>query len=42
MLYDSVLIWTFWQGYAGGFPEDKTLTLEKWATPFVSYWDKYK
>ena len=27
MLYDSLLIWSFWQGHAGGLPEDKTLTL---------------
>jgi hypothetical protein len=32
MLYDSVIIWSFWQGHAGGLPEDKTLTLEQWAS----------
>ena len=42
MLYDSLIIWSFWQGYAGGLPEDKTLTLEQWASPFVAYWEKYK
>jgi len=42
MLYDSLLIWAFWQGHAGGLPEDKTLTLEQWAGSFVSYWEKYK
>jgi hygromycin-B 7''-O-kinase len=42
MLYDSLLIWSFWQGHAGGLPEDKTLTLEQWANPFVAYWEKYK
>lgn len=42
MLYDSAIIWAFWQGHAGGFPEDQTLTLEKWAGPFVSYWEKFK
>jgi len=41
MLYDSLLIWAFWQGHAGGLPEDKTLTLEQWASPFVAYWKKY-
>ena len=41
MLYDSVIIWSFWQGHAGGLPEDKTLTLEQWASPFVAYWKKY-
>jgi aminoglycoside phosphotransferase (APT) family kinase protein len=42
MLYDSVIIWAFWQGYAGGLPEDKTLTLEQWAGPFVAYWENYR
>jgi aminoglycoside phosphotransferase (APT) family kinase protein len=42
MLYDSLIIWSFWQGHAGGLPEDKTLTLEQWASPFVAYWKKYK
>jgi len=41
MLYDSLLIWSFWQGHAGGLPEDKTLTLEQWAGPFVAYWEKF-
>ncbi|HEX9386468.1 MAG TPA: phosphotransferase [Anaerolineales bacterium] len=42
MLYDSLLIWSFWQGHAGGLPEDKTLNLEQWAAPFVAYWEKFK
>jgi aminoglycoside phosphotransferase (APT) family kinase protein len=41
MLYDSLLIWSFWQGHAGGLPEDKTLRLEEWAAPFVAYWEQY-
>jgi hygromycin-B 7''-O-kinase len=41
MLYDSLLIWSFWQGHAGGLPEDKTLNLEQWAGPFVAYWEKF-
>jgi len=41
MLYDSLLIWSFWQGHAGGFPEDKTLNLEQWAGPLVAYWGKF-
>jgi len=41
MLYDSLLIWSFWQGHAGGLPEDKTLNLEQWAVPFVAYWEKF-
>jgi len=41
MLYDSLLIWSFWQGHAGGLPEDKTLNLEEWAGPFVAYWEKF-
>jgi len=39
MLYDSIIIWTFWQRQAGGLPEDKTLTFQQWATPFISYWE---
>ena len=42
MLYDSLIIWSFWQGHAGGLPEDKMITLEQWASPFVSYWEKFK
>ena len=42
MLYDSLLIWAFWQGHAGGLPENKTLNLEQWAGPFVAYWEKFK
>ncbi len=42
MLYDSLLIWSFWQGHAGGLPEDKTLNLEQWVAPFVAYWEKFK
>jgi len=42
MLYDSLIIWSFWQGHAGGLPEDKSLTLEQWANPFVSYWGKFE
>ena len=41
MLYDSLIIWSFWQGHAGGLPEDKTLTFEQWASPFISYWEKF-
>jgi hypothetical protein len=26
---------------AGGLPEDKTLTPEQWAGPFVVYWEKF-
>jgi len=42
MLYDSALIWAFWQEHAGGLPEDKTLTFEQWANPFIVYWEKFK
>ena len=42
ILYDSLLIWSFWQGHAGGLPEDKTLNLKQWAGPFVAYWEKYQ
>ena len=42
MLYDSIIIWSFWQRQAGGLPEDKTLTFQQWATRFVSYWENLK
>lgn len=42
MLYDSAIIWEYWQRHPGGFAENQTLTLEKWAGPFVSYWEKFK
>ena len=41
MLYDSLLIWSFWQGQVGGLPEDKSLHLEQWAGPFIAYWEKF-
>jgi aminoglycoside phosphotransferase (APT) family kinase protein len=41
MLYDSLLIWSFWQGHAGGLPENKSLSLEQWAGPFVAHWEKF-
>jgi hygromycin-B 7''-O-kinase len=41
MLYDSIIIWSFWQRQAGGLPEDKTLTFKQWAIPFVSYWENH-
>ena len=42
MVYDSLIIWSFWQVHAGGLPEDKTLSLEQWAGPFVAYWEKFE
>ena len=42
MLYDSVIIWEYWQRHGDGFADNQTLTLEKWASPFVSYWEKLK
>jgi hygromycin-B 7''-O-kinase len=42
MLYDSLIIWSFWQGRAGGLPENKSLSLKQWAGPFVAYWEKFK
>ncbi len=41
MLYDSLIIWSFWQGHAGGLPENKSLNLEQWASPFITYWEKF-
>jgi fructosamine-3-kinase len=41
MLYDSLIIWSFWQGHAGGLPENQSLSLEQWAGPFVAYWEEF-
>ena len=38
MLYDSLIIWSYFQRTQGGLPEDQTLSLEEWASPFVAYW----
>jgi aminoglycoside phosphotransferase (APT) family kinase protein len=42
MLYDSLIIWSYFQRTAGGLPENKTLSLEEWASPFVEYWKTSK
>ena len=42
MIYDSLLIWEFWQRHAGGLPEYETLTFEQWASPFITYWEKFR
>ena len=42
MIYDSLLIWEFWQRHAGGLPENKALTFEQWSGPFVAYWEKFR
>jgi aminoglycoside phosphotransferase (APT) family kinase protein len=41
MLYDSLIIWSYFQRVEGGLPENKALSLEEWAAPFVAYWKKY-
>lgn len=41
MLYDSAIIWAFWQQHAGGLPEDKSLTFQQWAGPFIKFWEKF-
>ena len=41
MLYDSLIIWSYFQRTAGGLPENKTLSLEEWASPFVAYWKDF-
>ncbi len=42
MIYDSLLIWEFWQRHAGGLPENNALTFEQWSGPFVAYWEKFR
>ena len=42
MLYDSLIIWSYFQRTEGGLPENKTLSLEGWASPFVEYWKTFR
>jgi aminoglycoside phosphotransferase (APT) family kinase protein len=42
MLYDSLTIWSYFQRTEGGLPENKALSLEEWASPFVGYWKTFQ
>jgi aminoglycoside phosphotransferase (APT) family kinase protein len=42
MLYDSLIIWSYFQRTEGGLPENKALSLEEWASPFVEYWKTFR
>ena len=42
MLYDSLIIWSYFQRTEGGLPENKALSLEDWASPFVDYWKSFR
>lgn len=42
MLYDSLVIWSYLQRAEGGLPENKALSLEEWASPFVGYWKTFQ
>ena len=42
MLYDSLIIWSYFQRAEGGLPENKALSLEEWASPFVEYWKTFQ
>jgi hygromycin-B 7''-O-kinase len=42
MLYDSLIIWSYFQRTEGGLPENKALSLEEWASPFVEYWKSFQ
>lgn len=42
MLYDSLIIWSYCQRTEGGMPENKALSLEEWASPFVTYWKTFQ
>jgi hygromycin-B 7''-O-kinase len=42
MLYDSLIIWSYFQRVEGGLPENKALSLEEWASPFVGYWKAFQ
>jgi len=42
MLYDSLIIWSYFQRTEGGLPENKALSLQEWASPFVEYWKTFQ
>jgi fructosamine-3-kinase len=42
ILYDSLIIWAYFQRVEGGLPENKALSLEEWAAPFVEYWKSFQ
>ncbi len=42
MLYDSLIIWSYFQRAEGGLPENKALSLKEWASPFVGYWETFQ
>ena len=41
MLYDSLIIWSYFQRTEAGVPENKALSFEEWASPFVEYWKSF-
>ena len=44
MLNLKLSFWEYWQREKGRLPQDETgtLSLEQWAGPSVSYWEKYR
>ena len=42
MLYDSLIIWSYFQRTEGGLSENKEFSLEEWASPFVGYWKSFQ
>lgn len=42
MLYDSLIIWSYFQRAENGLPENKALSLEEWASPFIVYWKMFQ
>lgn len=42
MLYDSLIIWSYFQRTEGGLPENKALSLKEWASPFIEYWKMFQ
>jgi hygromycin-B 7''-O-kinase len=42
MLYDSLIIWSYFQRTEGGMPGKKALSLEKWASPFLEFWKTFQ
>ena len=42
MLYDSLIIWSYYQRTEGRMPESNALSLAEWASPFVAYWKTFQ
>lgn len=42
MLYDSLIIWSYFQRVEGRLPGNKKLSFKEWASPFIEYWKAFQ